>query len=225
MISFDKDTRVKLIKLYEEKSITLEGNVLKLISCEDDIEFKNYLDHCINKDKESRKRRLEITKKVQQQNKELTELNSENERIMNELKHTLENVEHSKSQIESQNKELITWKDDNERLTKDLQLEMYKSEQARVEAEQSKTSALNDLDLLQKKTQTELIGKIVRVSLMIILSVGIVTTGLYIIAIFTNKETQIIGSTWSNMLGILLTNAFSIIGTIMGVKYASEKKE
>ena len=79
--------------------------------------------------------------------------------------------------------------------------------------------------MLQKKTQTELIGKIVKVALFVIIGVGIITTILYIIAMFTDKDTQIIGSTWSNMFGILLTNAFSIIGTIMGVKYASEKKE
>jgi hypothetical protein len=48
---------------------------------------------------------------------------------------------------------------------------------------------------------------------------------MYAIALFTGADTQIIGSTWSNMFGILLTNAFSIVGTIMGVKYASEKKE
>lgn len=225
MISFDKDTKKKLIELYKEKNITLEGNILKLISAEEDKEFKEYLDQCLTKDKENRKRRLDVTKQVQQQNKELTELNGENERILNELKTTLENVEQSKTQIEEQNKELVTWKEDNERLTKDLQSEMFKSEQARVEAEQAKTVALSDLDLLQKKTQTELIGKIVKVALWVIVSVGIVTTLMYIISIFTNKDTQMIGSTWSNMFGILLTNAFSIIGTIMGVKYASEKKE
>ena len=102
---------------------------------------------------------------------------------------------------------------------------MVKSEQARIEAETSKEVALNDLDLLQKKTQTELIGKIVRVALIVILSVGVITTGLYVTAMLTDKDTQIVGSTWSNMFGILLTNAFSIIGTIMGVKYASENKE
>jgi hypothetical protein len=47
---------------------------------------------------------------------------------------------------------------------------------------------------------------------------------MYAFAIVTDKETQIIGSTWSNMFGILLTNAFSIVGTIMGVKYASDKE-
>ena len=61
-------------------------------------------------------------------------------------------------------------------------------------------------------------------ALAVIIGVGIVTTLLYWVAIVTNKETQIIGSTWSNMFGILLTNAFSIVGTIMGVKYATEKE-
>ena len=70
-----------------------------------------------------------------------------------------------------------------------------------------------------------MIGKIVRVALIVILSVGIISTGLYVTAMLTGKDTQIVGSTWSNMFGILLTNAFSIIGTIMGVKYASENKE
>jgi hypothetical protein len=48
---------------------------------------------------------------------------------------------------------------------------------------------------------------------------------MYLFAILSGKDTQVIGSTWSNIIGILLTNAFSIVGTIMGVKYASEKKE
>ena len=89
----------------------------------------------------------------------------------------------------------------------------------------AKDAALNDLDLIQKKSQFELIGTIVKTALFIILGVGAVTTIMYGMAMWTGKDTQIIGSTWSNMFGILLTNAFSIVGTIMGVKYASEKKE
>jgi len=42
--------------------------------------------------------------------------------------------------------------------------------------------------------------------------------------VFSEADTTVIGSTWSNIIGILLTNAFSIIGTIMGVKYASKEK-
>lgn len=225
MISLDRKTKDKLIEILQIKNIGLEGNILKLLNNDGDDDFKKYIESCIEKDKENRRKRLEITKQVQTKNNELTKLNSENERIMKELQQTLKEVEDSKITYEVQNRELVAWKDDNERLTKDLQTEMLKSENARIEAEQAKTIALTDLDLLQKKTQTELIGKIVKVALFVIIGVGIITTILYITAMFTNKDTQIIGSTWSNMFGILLTNAFSIIGTIMGVKYASEKKE
>ena len=102
---------------------------------------------------------------------------------------------------------------------------MKNAELARQEAENAKKNVESDLDVLQKKTQFELINTIVKSALYVIVGVGITTTILYLVAIFMNKETQIIGSTWSNMFGILLTNAFSIVGTIMGVKYASDKKE
>jgi hypothetical protein len=81
------------------------------------------------------------------------------------------------------------------------------------------------LDLLQKKVQTELIGTIVRVALFIVIGIGIVTTILYSLAFFLDKDTTLLGNAWSNMFGILLTNSFSIIGTIMGVKYATESKK
>jgi len=58
------------------------------------------------------------------------------------------------------------------------------------------------------------------------MGVGIITTVLYAIALFNPTiDTTLLGSTWSNLFGILLTNSFSIIGTIMGVKYASSSKE
>lgn len=223
MIKFDDKSKKDLIELYETKNIGLEGNVLKVIDSDGDEEFEKYLNTLIERDKESRRRRLDITKKVQTQNSELSSLNIENERIMSELKQTLESVEQSKIQIESQNKELLNWKEDNERISQELKDEMVKSEKARIEAENAKRHAETDLDLLQKKTQFQLINTIVRIALFVIVGVGLVTTGLYLAAIFFNKDTQIIGSTWSNMFGILLTNAFSIVGTIMGVKYASEK--
>ena len=225
MVKLNKETKKELIELLNSKNIALEGNIVKLFDTEGDVEFEKYLKTCSEKDKDNRKKRLEITRQVQQQNRDLTNLNSENEKIMIELQDTLKSVEDSKITFEVQNRELNEWKQDNLRLTEELKNEMVKSERARIEAEKSKEVALNDLDLLQKKTQTELIGTIVRVALIVILSVGVITTGLYITAMFTGKDTQIIGSTWSNMFGILLTNAFSIIGTIMGVKYASEKKD
>jgi len=200
----------------------LEGNIIKLIEG-DDPEFEQYLKDAAEKDRESRRKRLEITKKIQSQNSELSKLNEENSKIMQDLEQTLKNVEESKEQIESQNNELLQWREDNEKMQEELKDAVQKSEVARLEAERAKENAENDLDIMQKKTQFELIGTIVKVSLFVILGVGVTTTGMYAMAIMSGVDTSVIGSTWSNIIGILLTNAFSIIGTIMGVKYASEK--
>lgn len=189
----DKIVRDWLLEIQKKKRVSLEGNILKLIEAEEgDEEFKVYLQTSLEKDKDSRRKRLEITKQVQERNKELLVSEEENIRVNEELKTALQEAEHSK-----------------------------------LEALVAKDAALSDLDIIQKKSQTELISTIVKVALLVILSVGVITTVMYAIAMFTGKDTQIIGSTWSNMFGILLTNAFSIVGTIMGVKYASEnsKKE
>ena len=225
MIQLDETTRKALIELLEKKNIGLEGNIIRLIDSSGDDNFKKYLEDCFTRDKELRRKRLEITKQIQTQNKELSDLNADNERMMLEIQQTLKSVEESKTQIEVQNRELVAWKEDNERIGQELVEEMKKAELARQEAENAKKNAENDLDVLQKRTQFELINTIVKSALYVIVGVGITTTLLYLVAIFTNKETQIIGSTWSSMFGILLTNAFSIVGTIMGVKYASDKKQ
>ena len=118
-------------------------------------------------------------------------------------------------QIQSQNGELLTAQEENAQLLGDLRTALETAENAKNIVEQ-------DLDILQKKTQTELIGTIVRVALWIVVGVGIVTTLIYGVSLATGVDTTLIGNTWSNMLGILLTNSFSIVGTIMGVKYATE---
>jgi hypothetical protein len=190
-MKIEKSVRDCLLEIQKTKRISLEGNILKIIEADEgDTEFKNYLTSSIEKDKEGRRKRLEITKQVQERNKELQASEEENIRINEELKIALEEAEIAKN-----------------------------------EALEAKDIALNDLDVIQKKSQTELIGTIVKVALLVIISVGVITTIMYAIAMMTGKDTQIIGSTWSNMFGILLTNAFSIVGTIMGVKYASEKKD
>ena len=108
-------------------------------------------------------------------------------------------------------------------LSKDLQLELEKSQKLKNAIEIEKNAALNDLDVMIKKGQSELIKVIVKVALAVIVGVGLVTTVLYWMAIIMGKDTQIIGSTWSNMFSVLLTNAFSIVGTIMGIKYATQE--
>jgi hypothetical protein len=188
--------RDELIKLSKEKKIFLEGNILKVLKAEKgDKEFNDYLSTCIERDTTSRRKRLEVTKQVQKQNKELVKKQEETDDLMVELKDALESAKRSE-EVANQLKE---------------------------EAEKGMGKALEDLDLIQKKTQFELISTIVKVALVVILSVGVITTVMYGIALMTGQDTQIIGSTWSNMFGILLTNAFSIVGTIMGVKYATEK--
>jgi Fe2+ transport system protein B len=176
----NKETRDTLLDIAKNKMIFLEGNLLKIIKADDgDTEFQKYLDDCINKDKEFRKKRLQITKDIQKKNREL----------------------------ESAFEELRQSKDEADRL--------------RIEAETAKEIVEQDLSNLQKKTQTELMSNIVNVALWVIMGVGVITTLMYVVAIIMNTETQVIGSTWSNLTGILLTNAFSIVGTIMGVKHAT----
>lgn len=194
----NKETRDCLLQIAQEKRIYLEGGILKIIeAAPDDSEFSQYLVDSIEKDKETRRRRLEITKQIQFKNTELEESQKTREKLMVELKEALDKAEEAREEALSE----------------------------KEKAEDAKIIALNDLDVIQKKSQTELIGTIVKVALLVILSVGVITTGMYAIAMVTGKDTQIIGSTWSNMFGILLTNAFSIVGTIMGVKYASESKK
>jgi PAS domain S-box-containing protein len=118
--------------------------------------------------------------------------------------------------------ETINSKNKIDALSKDLQIELDKSQQLKNAIELEKNAALNDLDVLMKKSQSELIKTIVMVALIVIIGVGVVTTALYWMAMITGKDTQIIGSTWSNMFSVLLTNAFSIVGTIMGIKYATQ---
>jgi len=209
MIQLEKSTREQLLELYRKRRVVLEGNILKLIDAENDIEFANYITDSIEKDKATRRKRLEITKQVQSQNGDLTRWKEENEKIQAELKTSLDETQLAKNEADRAREEAITAK--------------IEADTARDFAENAKVAAETDLDLLQKKSQFELMGRIVRVALFVIIGVGVTTTGMYLTALFIGRDTQIIGSTWSNMFGILLTNSFSVVGTIMGVKYASEK--
>jgi len=118
--------------------------------------------------------------------------------------------------------ESINSKNKIDALSNNLQIELDNSKRLKDSIEIEKNAALNDLDVVMKKSQSELIKIIVKCALAVIIGVGLVTTALYWMAIIMGKETQIIGSTWSNMFSVLLTNAFSIVGTIMGIKYATQ---
>lgn len=193
-----KTDRDLLLKLSKEKKIFLEGNIVKVIkAAEGDKEFKDYLEECRKRDTTARRKRLQVTKQVQEQNKELEKANDENVKLMEELKDSLDETSKLKDA----------------------------AEQAREVAEQAKDEALEDLEVMQKKTQFELISIIVRLALAVIVGVGVTTSALYAFVLYMGYDSKIIESTWSNLFGILLTNSFSIVGTIMGVKYATENKD
>lgn len=181
-MKFDEKTELQLIELQSERGVSLEGNILKVVKPTTDA-FAEYVKKAKEQDRSTRKKRLEITKQIQAQNKELATKAAEKEQLMEDLKLALD------------------------------------------AAEGAKAEALNDLELMHKKTQFELIGKIVQVALWIIIGVGVLTTVLFLFAMLTGRDTTLLGNTWSNLFGILLTNSFSIIGTIMGVKYASENQK
>jgi len=167
----DKSTRDLLLKVYEETKVSLEGNIIKVFEADPtDTEFAAYLSNALERDRTSRKNRLDITKQVQKANVEL-----------------------NKTQIELK--------------------------EALSKAELAKSNALNDLDILQKRTQTELMGTITKVAMAIIVSSGVFTSILYGLALYFGKDTTVIGPAWSNNISILVTNSFSILATIMGIKY------
>lgn len=189
MITITKHIRDILLQVAKQKKIYIEGNFLKILRApEGDKELQEYLELCKQKDNTARRKRLEVTKQVQEQNKKLEEANVINASLVLELRNKVEEIE-----------------------------------QAKRNAEKLRDDAIEDLEVMQKRTQYELISTIVKVALYVIVGVGVFTTVMYGFAILSGHDTQIIGSTWSNMFGILLTNAFSIVGTIMGVKYATEK--
>lgn len=224
MIKFDKKTKDQLLELWKTKRIGLEGNVLKLIDAEGDEEFIEYIKEASDKDKESRQKRLDMTKQVQSQNRDLVSWKEENERIQNELRESLVQTEDSMNQAHSARLEAEKLKEEAEKAKNEAEVAKDMAIKAKLEAEQAKNAALTDLDVMQKKTQFELISVIVKVALGVILGVGIISTTLYAIVLIKGVDNPIVSSTWSNLLGILLTNSFSIIGTIMGIKYASDKE-
>ena len=180
-MKFTQADERSLIELGSSKGVLLEGNILKVIESDSE-DFKEYIRNAKAKDTESRKKRLEVTKQFQEQNRELEKKALENDGLMSSLQDALRQAELAKSEAE------------------------------------------NEVSVLQKKSQFELIGNIVKVALVVIVAVGIVVTMMYVFAMSTDSsETTLIGNTWSNLFGILLTNSFSIIGTIMGVKYADDR--
>ena len=225
MIKLDKKTKDQLLEIFKAKKISLEGNILKVIDPDGDVEFETYIKESIEKDKDNRRKRLDVTKQVQSKNTDLVKSEKENDRVNKQLKSALEEAEESNKAMLVAKQEAELALEDAQKAKIDAENARIEAEKARHEAEQAKNSAVNDLELMQKKTQFELIGNIVKVALWVILGVGITTTIVYVISLFAGFNTDVIGSSWVNIMSILLTNAFSIIGTLMGMKTMSDNKD
>jgi hypothetical protein len=187
MIEVTEHTRNVLLEVAKTKKIYVEGSFLKLLKAPPgDKEFAAYLKICKEKDTANRRKRMDVAKEVQQQNKDL-----------------------------------IAAAEENEQLTQDLKTALSEAEKAKIAAEELRDNAVEDLEILQKRTQFRLVEHIVQIALWVIVGVGLLTTALYVYVMAMGLDSKIIESTWSNLFGILLTNSFSIVGTIMGVKYAT----
>ena len=69
-ITFSREDESQLIKVADTNGLYLEGNLLKVIESKNE-DFINYLQLAKDKDKESREKRLSLSKVVQDQNDSL----------------------------------------------------------------------------------------------------------------------------------------------------------
>ena len=90
MLELNDDIRKALIEIARDSKVYLEGSILKLINPGDDPSFNRYLDEAVRKDRSVRQLRLEITKQVQAQNKELSAINEQNVALNAELRTALD---------------------------------------------------------------------------------------------------------------------------------------
>ena len=90
------DTAVQLLTLWKTKKVGLEGNILKVIQTKDE-EFQKYIDEAKQRDNDQRRKRLEVTKQVQSQNKDLIESQADREKLMIELQESLAQSEKLKN--------------------------------------------------------------------------------------------------------------------------------
>ena len=100
MIKIDKKTKDQLLDIHKTKKISLEGNILKVIDTDGDVEFESYIKESIEKDKDNRRKRLDITKQIQSRNTDLLKSEKENERVNRQLQKAVDESEAQKNKAE-----------------------------------------------------------------------------------------------------------------------------
>lgn len=208
---FSPDSERELIRILKDRGVGIEGNILKIIET-DSPAFLAYVAEQKEEGRVAQKKRLQVNMDYQKQYKTLEEQAATNRTLSEDLQVALAEAQTAHEAAEK---------------AKELAI------QSRVEEETAKNTALTakkdaeeELNAMQKKNHMELVEMIVRIALFTILGSGLITSTLYGIALWTGRDTTLVGNVWGNLLGITITNAFSIIGTIVGVQYSkSDKKE
>lgn len=118
MLTFSADIKRQLISISEDYKVFLEGSILKIINHEGDEAFKQYLDTAKRLDKGVRIKRLDITKQIQDQNKELKRVNDNVETLNTALRESLSKEVYANkmirvhsNQLEKQNRDLSEFSD------------------------------------------------------------------------------------------------------------------
>ena len=90
-----KDTVEEALRKAKAKKVYLEGNFVKILSKTLPADVKEYVEECKLKDKQARRKRLDVTKQVQAQNKELEEaaVVKEEDELLRFLNGSLQNIE------------------------------------------------------------------------------------------------------------------------------------
>ena len=95
-LTFCEDTKKRLLEIWKEKGIYIEGNILKLINSEEDKKVDEYVKKATELQKAKQRKRLDVTKQVQTQNKQLKIASEDIEKANSKLEIALKTAENSK---------------------------------------------------------------------------------------------------------------------------------
>ena len=133
MIEFDEHSWAALIATASSKKVYISGNVLKLISDQDNPLYREYLDTAIARDKDKQRQRLEVSKKAQREKQELETAQDRNDALMKRLELALSSADKAREEAEQARKV---------------------SDTLRAEAEAARVTAENARDEEQKEKES-----------------------------------------------------------------------
>ena len=137
-----------------------------------------------------------------------------------ELAHDRDDIK-SKERVEL-TQEALNQKTELEKAHKKIkqQYELLKKEKAKVEDDVCTLE--KNLKVLREKNQLKIMNNVVNICLRIIIGIGVSCSLILVFMLFFGKQSDLVESTWSQSILLMLSNSFSIIATIQGVKSIKE---